>query len=44
MDEHDDDSESEVQEGTGDETDGYPVTGDELDEPAQTRQTPTTRI
>ena len=32
MDEHDDDLESEVQEGAEKETDDYPVTGDDLDE------------
>ena len=35
MNEHDDDLESEVDEGAEEETDRYPVTGDELDEPAQ---------
>ena len=35
MNEHDDDLESEVHEGAEEETDSYPVTGDELDEPAQ---------
>jgi len=33
--EHDDDLESEVDEGAEEETDSYPVTGDEPDEPAQ---------
>ena len=35
MNEHDDDLESEVHEGAEEETDSYPATGDELDEPAQ---------
>jgi hypothetical protein len=34
MDEHDDDLESEVQEGAEQETDDYPVGGDDLDEQA----------
>jgi hypothetical protein len=33
--EHDDDLESEVHEGAEKETDSYPATGDELDEPTQ---------
>ena len=36
MDEHDDDLESEVHEGAEQETDGFPVTGDDLDEPTGT--------
>ena len=34
MNEHDDDLESEVHEDAEEETDSYPNTGDELDEPA----------
>ena len=33
MDEHDDDLESEVHEGAQEETDAYPDTGDQLDDP-----------
>ena len=36
MDEHDDDLESEVREGAEQETDGFPATGDNLDEPTGT--------